>query len=105
MARPKDPNKLIFRSIGLTAEQWAYVELFSIAEVTAAAPLNPTTAIGELVDRLRKMCPAGPRAFGRDVTRARYKMPRWLQSYAQREGLTRNEAAAQLVAQRRPEGY
>jgi hypothetical protein len=99
MARPRDPNKLVFRTI--RQADWEWLALWAPSQ-SSDGVYNPTDAMTEAVTRLRSMCPGGPFAFGRRARPVRHRMPRWLAVYAAANGLTRNEAAAKIVAANRP---
>jgi hypothetical protein len=54
--RPKTESPLIFHSVGLTADQWAWLALWM--------PNRSTTAqLRELINRAFKFWPAGPSRF------------------------------------------
>jgi hypothetical protein len=59
----KDPNALIFRSVGLPPRDWAYVETWAsendYRETDKGRTWNPTPAIGRAVEELRRYRPVG----------------------------------------------
>lgn len=101
MARPKDPNKKVFDSVGLRPADWDYVRLWS-----PSTDYNPSQALEELVDAVRKFRPGGPNAIGREFRAPRERVPAWVSKYAADQSLTRYEAIARLLkAVERPDGY
>lgn len=56
MARPHSKDPLIFKTVGLTADQWRWLDLwFSDA--------SPTAKMRELFNRSMKFWPSGPAKF------------------------------------------
>ena len=56
MARPKSDNPLVFRTVGLTAAQWRWLDLWLLSA-------SPTAQLRELFDRAVKFWPSGPHRF------------------------------------------
>ena len=56
MARPKSANPLVFRTVGLTAAQWRWLDLWLLSA-------SPTAQLRELFDRAVKFWPSGPHRF------------------------------------------
>lgn len=56
MARPKSTNPLVTRSVCLTAEQWAWLDLWFPGG-------NFSFCLRELFDRAMKFWPSGPSKF------------------------------------------
>ena len=54
--RPRKADSLQFRTVGLTQEQWDWLELWFPGG-------NPTTQLAELFERSQKFWPSGPGAF------------------------------------------
>lgn len=54
--RPRDPNALVFHTVGLTREQWEWLTLWMPEG-------NRTDQVKELFDRARKFWPKGPAVF------------------------------------------
>ena len=52
------PDSKMFKTVGLTSAQWAWLEQWAISDVE-----NPTECLGELVDRAMKFWPSGPNKF------------------------------------------
>lgn len=84
--RPRDPNKLIFRSVGLRPSRWAYLSLFSHNS-------NLTEQLNFALDRLEKHAPAGPDVFGHPsgVKPRKKPLPRSIRAYADQQGMTQEE--------------
>jgi len=55
MARPRSKNPLIFKTVGLTEDQWKWLQLWNST--------NPTLALRELLDRAFRFWPSGPFRF------------------------------------------
>lgn len=55
--RPKSDNPLIFKSVGLTAEQWEWLDLWFLGG-------SPTDKLRSLLKRAVRFWPLGPSAFG-----------------------------------------
>lgn len=56
--RPRDPNSLIFRTVGLPAWAWEWVAQWALEDGSEGANLTP--AMGRLCDELRRLAPGGP---------------------------------------------
>jgi hypothetical protein len=54
--RPRSRNALVFKTIGLTQDQWLWMELWRPGE-------SPTAMIQELLERSMKFWPSGPAKF------------------------------------------
>lgn len=55
--RPRSSNPLIFKTVGLTREQWDWLELWFPSG-------NPTDRLSSLLERATKFWPLGPFKFG-----------------------------------------
>lgn len=60
--RKPDPNKLVFRSVGLTAEQWAFVRQWASEN---DSDTNYTPALGTALEEFRRFLPT-PTGRARD---------------------------------------
>ena len=56
MARPKSANPLVFRTVGLTASQWDWLDTWFPGG-------SPTSALSDLFLRAVKFWPSGPARF------------------------------------------
>jgi len=56
MGRPKSKNPLIFKTVGLTAAQWEWLDLWFPSA-------SPTSQLAELFRRAFKFWPSGPNRF------------------------------------------
>ena len=84
--RPRDSNKLQFRSIGLRPARWSYLALWWPSD-------NITEQINNALERLEKYAPAGPDKFGHAPSdKPRKKpLPRSIRAYADQHGMTPEE--------------
>lgn len=55
--RKPSPDSLVFKTVGLTPDQWRWLELWFPSS-------SPTSQLQELFNRAMKFWPAGPFAFG-----------------------------------------
>src|SRR5579875_2548673 len=100
MARTADPNSKKFVSVGARPSDWQYLSLWGGGTTDTGMPVNPSFALEEALDRLRKMAPNGPNAG--PVVKERKpparRMPRKaVQVYAEANGLTVRDAIAELL--------
>lgn len=56
VGRPKSGDPLIYRTVGLTADQWRWLALWHESN-------NPGAQLRELLERAVKFWPGGPRVF------------------------------------------
>lgn len=54
--RPRSKSRLEFKTVGLTADQWKWLELWRPGE-------SPTTMLQEMFERAQKFWPSGPAKF------------------------------------------
>lgn len=58
--RPKSQNPLVFKSVGLTAEQWSWMDLWFPGG-------SPTAQLQAVMERALKFWPGGPHVFRKSV--------------------------------------
>ncbi len=68
--RPRDPNAAIFRTVGLRPADWDYLMQWR----SETDPENPTKALENFLEELRRMAPAP----GYSSSRRRDALGRWL---------------------------
>jgi hypothetical protein len=54
--RPSNPDSLVFKTVGLTKDQWEWLELWLPSG-------NPSNQLRELFERCYKFWPSGPSTF------------------------------------------
>ena len=95
MAGKKQPDSLIFVSVGLRPKEWAHVMRFKPGDA------SETRCLSELVARTMKLWPAErpvPDPSKPEKLRSRRRIPGAVASYAERNGVTRNDALAEIAA-------
>lgn len=96
MARPKSEDPIIFIKVGLRRAGWDHVMLWKPGDT------SETRNLEELVERSSKMFPQGPGRFGHsadpDKPQSRRRIPRAVAAYAERLGVTKNDALAEIAA-------
>lgn len=96
MARTKDPDSQVYVKVGLRPKQWAHVMGWKPGDT------SETRNLCELVDRSMKMFPEGPGKFGHlpdpDKPRTRRRIPGAVAQFAARQGVSRNDALAEIAA-------